>query len=1036
MEADRTSHVNDLFFAALKLPPDQRSAFLRSECNDETLRAEVRSLLSADARAESFLSSPLRSDRIVEPAAPPDAVLGRRIGQYTVRRVIGSGGMGVVYEAEQAHPRRTVALKLMRVGLAGTSRAARLAREADLLARLRHPGVAQIYEAGIHHEAGAAIPYFAMEYLAPAHDIVTYASRRELDCRGKLELLARVCDAVEHGHQRGVIHRDLKPGNVLVDSTGQPKVIDFGVARLVESESSAVTVRTETGELVGTLRYMSPEQCQGADGEVDTRTDVYALGVILYELLTGVFPYDVDTPSPFEVPAVIREVEPRRPALIDRTLRGDVETIVLKALAKDRERRYASVGDLARDIRRFLNHEPIDARRDSGWYVLRKAVRRHRVPIAVAATFLLVVLISAFSVFRSVRARAAQAEAFRRSLYFNRVALAQSATDASNIFETNRLLDLCPADLRGWEWHYLRWISDSSVRTFRGHNGLVNSVAYAPDGRSVASAGVDGAIYGWSVAGNEAPRALLGHSGSVVSIAISPDGAQIASGGIDGTVRLWNTAGGGSLATASVTADSADAVAFSPDGDSVVAGYDSGIVRIWDTATHQSVLSFRAHDAGICSLDWSPDGSWIVTGGYDETARIWDALTGELHVSLLEHTDCVSAVAFTPDNRQVVTGSWDLTVRLWDAETGESLATLPHEGTVDDISVSHRGLIASATYLGLNIWRQASAECIARLRGHELGFNCVAFDATGHRLASGSEDGTVKLWNLDRPHDPLVLHTNGAFVRAVAFSSNNTVVASADLHDLLLFDVPSGERRSVMGAEGPFRDVAFCHDGSHLAAAHAEAVSIWDIEQSLPIAVLATGEATSVHFMPDGVRIAVAVPLGAAQIWNFRTQRLIQSLSEGTSRIAVSPDGSLLAEANDVGVIYIHDLAGGNSRRINAHNAPINTLGFSSDGTRLLSGSSDRTIREWAVATRKLLLTLEGHHGAVLSAVFSPSGDRIVSASFDGTLKVWDASSGALALTLRGHEKAVNTVAFSADGRLIVTGSDDQTVRIWGPIEQ
>ncbi|RJP39913.1 MAG: serine/threonine protein kinase, partial [Phycisphaerales bacterium] len=255
MGVDRSSRVDELFHAALELPPDRRSDFLLQTCDDDDVRAEVRSLLAADAAAEAFLSSPLRSEEIIEADLPPDAMIGRRIGRYTLRRLIGSGGMGVVYEALQEQPRRSVALKLMRVGFAGTKRASRLAREAELLARLQHPGIAQIYDAGVHDEAGVAIPFLVMEHVAEACDILTYAGRCGLDRRGRLELLARVCDAVEHGHQRGVIHRDLKPGNVLVDATGQPKVIDFGVARLTDLESGATTYRTETGELVGTLRY-------------------------------------------------------------------------------------------------------------------------------------------------------------------------------------------------------------------------------------------------------------------------------------------------------------------------------------------------------------------------------------------------------------------------------------------------------------------------------------------------------------------------------------------------------------------------------------------------------------------------------------------------------------------------------------------------------------------------------------------------------------------------------------------------------------
>jgi len=247
--------------------------------------------------------------------------------------------MGTVYEAMQEEPERRVALKLIRPGLAAPRALRRFAHEAEILARLRHPAIAQVFEADSHRGHGG-LPYFVMEYIPGARTITQYAQDQDLSIEQRLKLFAQVCDAVHHGHQRGIIHRDLKPGNILVDESGQPKVIDFGVARATDADMTIATLQTNVGEIVGTLRYMSPEQCAGDSAEIDTRCDVYALGVVLYELLTGQLPYDLSSVSPFDAPRMIREEKPRRPSSVSRVLRGDVETIVLKALEKDRTRRY------------------------------------------------------------------------------------------------------------------------------------------------------------------------------------------------------------------------------------------------------------------------------------------------------------------------------------------------------------------------------------------------------------------------------------------------------------------------------------------------------------------------------------------------------------------------------------------------------------------------------------------------------------------------------------------------------------------------
>ncbi len=315
----------------------------------------------------------------------------KSIGPYTIKRVIASGGMGIVYEARQEKPSRSVALKVMQISITSKSALRRFEYESQLLARLSHPGIAQVFGAGTYDDGTTTVPYFAMEYVPDARSIIAYAAEKNLGTRERLEIFAQVCDAIHHGHQKGIIHRDLKPGNILVNPEGQVKIIDFGVALSTDSDVTLTTSKTDVGQLIGTLQYMSPEQCAADPNDIDTRSDVYALGVVLYELLCGRLPYDVKQKAFHEVTRVIREEPPTKPSTISKQLRGDVETIALKALEKERIRRYQTAVELAQDIGRYLSGEAIIGRPPSFVYQLRTFSRKHRV-LAAALTSVFIVL--------------------------------------------------------------------------------------------------------------------------------------------------------------------------------------------------------------------------------------------------------------------------------------------------------------------------------------------------------------------------------------------------------------------------------------------------------------------------------------------------------------------------------------------------------------------------------------------------------------------------------------------------------------------
>ncbi|MBT6269268.1 MAG: serine/threonine protein kinase [Phycisphaerae bacterium] len=343
---------------------------------------------------------------------PSRGHIPKEIGRYKVRRVIGSGGMGTVYEAMQESPRRKVAIKVMRSGVTSKSAMRRFEYESQILGRLSHPCIAQVYEAGTYDDGTGGVPYFAMEYIIGAKTLLEYANQKDLNVHEKLILFEQVCDAVHHGHLKGIIHRDLKPDNILVDSSGNPKIIDFGVARSTDSDMVVTTLQTNVGQLIGTVQYMSPEQCEADPDLIDARSDVYSLGVILYELLTGQVPYNLSSIPIYEATRLIREQQPTKMTTIAEGIQGDLETIVSKSMDKDRDRRYQSSYEIGQDITRFLENEPIHARRASMVYQLKMFARRNKAVVATVCTIAVaLVLATVVSVYAGIRASQAEATA-------------------------------------------------------------------------------------------------------------------------------------------------------------------------------------------------------------------------------------------------------------------------------------------------------------------------------------------------------------------------------------------------------------------------------------------------------------------------------------------------------------------------------------------------------------------------------------------------------------------------------------------------
>jgi WD40 repeat protein/predicted Ser/Thr protein kinase len=1076
--------VEALFQQATELDSAQRGAFLDEQCaGDPDLRAAVERLLHFDAEAENdpdFLPSPAASVRAALPL-PAEPGLPLFIGRYRVLGRHGEGGMGIVYEAEQDNPRRTVAIKVIRAGYASAELLSRFRHEAGILARLQHPGIAEVYEAGIGDDGR---PFFAMEFIA-GMPLDEYARSRGLDPRARLDLLAKVCDAVQHAHDKGVIHRDLKPGNILVDESGQPKVLDFGVAHVTAADLLTTAGRTEAGQLLGTLSYMSPEQVAADPAGLDGRSDVYTLGVILFELLAQRLPYQIDRLPGHEVARVIQEQEPSRLGSIDPHYRGDVEIIVAKALEKVKSRRYASAGDLALDIRRYLRGEAILARPASALYQLHKFARRHKALVAAASgIFAALVLGTVVSILFAVRAaeNARLANARERAAIYEsyraRIAAAVAAISRHDVADAASQLAAAPEALRDWEWRHLYARLDDSLAVFPGRAGESQFLIGDPKGIRIARLTPTSLRLG-DLDGKELwerpfppetnalnhPPLLTRHGlrlfASVREIGAATVGLTKDAPQNKGMLNVLDDQGRVQTQLRGPSGTDTDLMAVAADGSRLAVVWmrsNQWVFTVYDAESGKPVATSVQDIGSSWALAFSPDGTRLATGGEDGMTRLWDTSTGTMTALCQGHTRKVFSVAFRPDGLRLATSSADGTVRQWNSATGREVEAPydRHTGEVLTAKYSSDGeSIASAgTDRTVRVWRAANRQDECVLQGHIGDINDLAFAADGHRLASVSQssrrgsvanhDGTVRLWEVGSQGAASVLRGHKLYVYPVAFSPDGQWIASGDWDNkVFLWDALTMEFIASLPHSGNIRALAFSPDSSWLVAGTAmdNSLSVWNVTTARRRNKLkgpGGNYVQAIAVSPDGAHIAAADSLGAVTILEAATGAVVDSFPMvggdfAKKSLAYSPDGRLLAGTGEDGTqIDIRDTKTRHrSARLTGHTDVISSVSFSGDGRLLASASADRAVRVWDVATSQCVAVLTGHTDAVFSAVFHPDSKRLASAGRDRSIWLWDLASGQEVARLEGHSNYVFSLDFSPDGRSLASGSGDGTVRVW-----
>jgi WD40 repeat protein len=1048
-----------IFKAALKITsPTERVAYLRRACEgDAELLARVEALLRAYEEAGDFLEPRAVEPGVILDTSPSIEGPGTRIGRYELLELVGEGGMGLVYLAEQKEPvRRKVALKIIKPGMDSKQVVARFEAERQVLALLDHPNIAHVFDAGCT-ETGR--PYFVMEYVKGL-SITQYCDLNRLNIEQRLKLFRQVCEGVHHAHQKGIIHRDLKPSNILVSQHEDrvvPKIIDFGIAKATTQQLTDKTVFTYQGQLLGTPEYMSPEQVDLATQDIDIRSDIYSLGVVLYELLAGVLPFERESLARLgfaEVQRTIREQEPASPSIrltnlgeqantiaasrgtqavpLARRLHRELEWIPLKAMRKDRCRRYRSAAELADDVQNYLDGNPLTAGPETAIYRVKKFVRRHAGSVTAAALIALAIILgfgtsttmyakaegarqqeaTAREAAEQARLRAEQAEKaakdkaeeLRRTLYVNSIQLADAKHRQGDTKAVRTLLESCPNNLRGWEWNYLNYIADQARMVLRGASYEVVHPVFSPDGKLIASGGWGKSIKIWDATSGSELMDLTGHEGGVWCVAFSPDGQRLASASADKTVKVWDVQSGRELRTLRGHVKGVCYVTFSPDGKRIASAEFGPAIKIWDAATGAEVANIQRRSMWVMGLAFSPDGRHIASCNKDGIS-VWDTTSGaEVMTIASAHKLHVTCVAYSPDGKSILSCGWDSSIKVWDASTGkQTMALRSRSQRLNYVSYDSSGKFIVAPDQGntISVWDTVTGEVVMALAGHEASIRSASFSRDGRRIVSGSEDRTIRVWDTSWSKEQMLIHLD-SFPLGLSYS-------------------PDGKRFATGGLKG--------------------GVTIWDAAAGTELTTLpASGSwIWEVAFSPDGRRLASGSSDGTGKIWDATTGAQLANLSEhksgkGIGAMAFSPNGSHLVVGNNGGEIRVYDTKTGEEiMKLPGHKGPVGTLAYYPDGSRILSGYWDGTAGVWDAATGTEVLTIRAERDTLYGEIaISHDGRLIATGTNQGGIILWGAETGKEVKTWPAHTVGTQQVSFSADDRHLASVSRaDSTVRVW-----
>jgi WD40 repeat protein/tRNA A-37 threonylcarbamoyl transferase component Bud32 len=1075
---ERWRQVEELFDTLADLSATDRRDKLDAACTDDgELRAEVESLLSAMEGAPTRIHEVIgqqAEDLTAEPmtSAMP-SMLGRQLGRYRVLEKLGEGGMGVVFLAERVDGeyQTKVAIKLLR-RLDSHDAISRFRDERQILATLEHPGIVRLLDGGT---TDAGQPYLVMEHVAGV-PISRYVAEHRLSLPERLELFNRAATAVAFAHQRLIVHRDLKPSNMLVTRDGTPKLLDFGIAKLLSRPAGLGGLDSEiqreastgTGMQLLTPEYASPEQVRGQP--ISTATDVYSLGVVLYELCTEAKSQPL-TGSVEQILRAILDTDPPRPSTVApaawrRALRGDLDNIILKALHKQPDKRYGSVEQLIEDLERHLDGLPVKARAATLPYRAGKFVRRNLASV-VAAGIVLGTLISATALSLREARRAdeqaanaeqqrqlaetqasraseqasvarARAQALRDVL---RIGAAQQAVDDPTlaVLLLRELESRSPEQSFGWLRAVPHFHAPAFVTTtlLGGDSPQWTQAWWSPDGTRIATFSHGQPAQIWRADGTLLTT-LDGEQRQLFELAWSPDGQRLVTASDDATAQVWDADG-----TRVVVLEGHSAiggswlrVAWSPDGSQISTASGDKTVRLW-RADGTSLATLEGHTSGELWASWSPDGSRLLTRSpWDKTLRVWRN-DGTLLTAFAGRGEGIKVAEWSPKGAAILTGSDDGSAQVWRADGKLQVVLEGHEGRVGAAAWSPDGshIALGSTDDLASVWR-ADGTRIATLAGHETAVIAVAWSPDGRQIATAGEDLTARVWKSD---GTLVAELAGhrRVLQGIAWrprsEANQLLTTSSDgamriwqpeLNLPGVFAVPS---KSIVAA-------AWSPDRLALATASVDRTAqVWRSDGT-SLATLADHHpvARSIAWSPDGDWLLTTHGDPTARLW--RADGTLHATLSGNSDELIAASfgplvaGSPIATAHADGTARVWQQDGTLRATLTGHRDAVRSVAWSTDGQRLLTASWDSTARVWA-PDGSPLATLSGHERAVQTAAWSPDGSRIATASMDHTARIWQ-SDGKLLAVLEGHAE-MESVTWSPDGSLLVTTSLDHVAQIW-----
>jgi WD40 repeat protein len=981
--------------------------------------------------------------------------LPTRFGPFLLREVLGSGGMGIVYRALRVDSNQSLALKMIHPQHATLENRRRFRTEIEAATKLDHEGIAPIFESG---EIEGTL-FYTTKFLEGG-DLTSRA--RPMSPYEAARIVGLVANAVHHAHTNGILHRDLKPGNIVFDTSGKPHVTDFGLAKIRANDQKL----TRTGVALGTPNYMAPELVADSSRFTGPEVDVYSLGVVLFECLVGRLPgtalgHGVERHASFDDPRALRQFLPATPTAL--------RLICLKSIAPNPIDRYPSAQALANDLEEFQAGRPISVK-PRGWFdrKIQWCRRNAALVTAVLVTSLAVLFLGIGLTFawlwRSAEREAAvakiarddaiaarhEAEIERKQIsiseYGRSIQVAYQEWKDDHVSAARSILERTQPEYRGWEWRYVHRLCHAELRTHNPEAGPLASLAYHPNGELVAVACDDGCIRLWDVITGELRRTIPGHNGPVLAVAFSPDGHHLASASYDGTVRLvaWNH-----RATADILIHSRPVrgLAFSRDGTRLATACDDGVFRVWNLSDHSEFCSFSYGEPEPRSVAFHRDGAHLLTGGGLAESRIWN-ITSRTETGRLFEGSTLQSGLFSPDGSLLITSSHNGVPKIWNTATRVPIHVLKgHRDMTYCAAFSRDGsLVATGgNDKTARIWDVRTGECLAVLKGHTAGVRSVAFSPDGTRIATASDDGTWKLWSTRQTDvEARVLGSrNSQPLMSAVLSHDGRLVATAHRdRSVKLWDADTGRMiRDFQDYPAGVESIVFRPDGrSILTGCYDGTIQLREIESGSTHLKLTDGPGQRrwgafVDVNRDGTRIATIGPGGVVGIFDSVTQNPQCELPSETPWVITacfSPNGKQILTSGCDDAARIWDIETRKVKVTLRGNGPeFFWASYNSDGTKVVTGCRDSIATIWDAKSGQRLCELRGHSDRIISAAFLPNESRVVTSSGDGTVKIWDEESGAELLTLKGHVGPVHQVSCSRDGHRIISAGGDGSARIW-----